>query len=181
MSIRDRLVNLANDVINEFNNTNATAPQQWRQTYEYPRSPNSQPETHAATRVMPAAPSNPMGAGPWPMNPQSYSVSITLNASGNGTVTLGPQIAKEHWQVASATVSVSTNVKESQCSVFLGTTPVSSTLYGQTETGSTGDTCTIGQDIQSGQLVIAQWTGGDVGSVATMTLTGERTIGTPQQ
>jgi len=181
MTFADRLRNLANDVANKFNA--AYSPRQQRAAYSNPsrRSVNAQQDTHEAVRVMPAAPPSPMGSGPWPMNPQSYSVSVTLNASGNGTVTLGPQIAKEHWQVASATVSVTTNVKESACSVFLGTTPVSSTLYGQTETGSTGDTCTIGQDIQSGQLVIAQWTGGDVGSVATMTLTGTRTIGAPQQ
>jgi hypothetical protein len=172
MRIRDHLANLANDVIREFNTTHAPPPVPRRQP------PNT--STHQAQRVMPANPANPMGNGPWPMNPQLYSVSTTLNGSGNGSVTLGPQIVKEHWQVDSATVSVSTNTIESQCSVFLGTTPVSSTLYGETQSGSTGDTCAIGQDIQSGQLVIAKWVGGDAGSVATMTLTGSRTIGAPK-
>lgn len=191
MSIRDRLVNLANDVLGEFNA--AYAPQTSRtsrapqSSYVYPRSPNAQAETHAATRVMPAAPPNTMGSGPWPLTPALNSISVTLNGSGNGTVQLGPQHVREHFQVDSASVAVaplpgnSAPLKQASCSIYVGTSVNASTFFGTTITGSTGDTCTVGTDIQTGQLVFAVWTGGDAGAVATMSLNGQRTIGAPPQ
>jgi len=112
--------------------------------------------------------------------PQPFA-QVTLDGSGNGIASLGPQIVREHWQPSSASVSVATNVKEAQCSVFMGTVANAGTFLGQTATGSTGDTCGFsGQDMQTGMKIFAQWKGGDPGAVATVVINGTYTIGTPQ-
>jgi hypothetical protein len=112
--------------------------------------------------------------------PQPFA-SVTLDVNGNGVASLGPQRVREHWQPSSAAVSVATNTKEAQCSVYMGTIMNSTTFLGQTATGSTGDTCGFaGQDMQTGMKVFAKWTGGDPGSVATVVVNGTYSIGSPQ-
>lgn len=186
MTLRDKLARLYEDVAGEFNAVHAPQQQQ-RTVYVRTRSPNAQPETHAATRVMPATPPNAMGNGPWPLSSALNSISVTLNGSGGGTASLGPQHVREHFQVDSASVSVaplpgnSAPLKQASCSIYVGTSVNASTFFGNSITGSTGDTCSVSTDIQTGQLVFAVWAGGDAGAVATMSLNGQRTIGAPQQ
>ena len=111
--------------------------------------------------------------------PQPFA-TVTLDGSGNGVAKLGPSRVREHWQPTSAAVSVATNASEAQCSIYMGTVRNAATFLGQTATGSTGDTCGFGgQDMQTGMLIFAQWTGGDPGSVATVVVNGEYTIGSP--
>ena len=115
---------------------------------------------------------------PKPLN-QPFA-TVTLDSNGNGIASLGPQRVREHWQPTSASVSVATNTKEAQCSVYMGTVANSTTFLGQTATGSTGDTCGFsGQDMQTGMRIFAQWTGGDAESVATVVVNGTYTIGAP--
>ena len=115
---------------------------------------------------------------PKPLN-QPFA-RVTLDSNGNGTASLGPQRVREHWQPTSASVSVATNTKEAQCSVYMGTVANSTTFLGQTATGSTGDTCGFnGQDMQTGMQIFAVWKGGDAGSVATVVVNGTYTIGVP--
>jgi hypothetical protein len=119
---------------------------------------------------------------PVPFPGGAQSISVVLNGSGNGIVSLGPQRVKEHWQVVSAGVKVSSNVAEAQCSIYIGVPgALQQQFFGQTYTGSTGDTCGIDQDIQPGQVVTAQWTGGDAAATATLTLFGTYTTGAPLQ
>src|ERR1700733_1937191 len=111
--------------------------------------------------------------------PQPFN-TVTLDVNGNGRCSVGPQRVREHWQPANATVSVATNVSEAQCSVYMGTVANPATLLGQTALGSTGDTCGFGAvDMQTGMQITAVWTGGDPGSVATLTINGTYTIGSP--
>lgn len=117
------------------------------------------------------------GQTPRPLN-QPFA-TVVLDGSGNGTASIGPQRVREHWQPNSVSVSVSTNVKEAQCSVYMGTVIGASTFFGQTFTGSTGDTCGIGQDMQTGMRIFAQWKGGDPGAVATVIVNGTYSIGAP--
>lgn len=105
--------------------------------------------------------------------------TVILDGSGNGVASLGPLRVREHWQPTSANVSVATNVNEAQCSIFMGTVMNNTTFLGSTFTGSTGDTCGINQDMQTGMQVFAKWTGGDPGSVATVMVNGTYTIGAP--
>jgi hypothetical protein len=101
------------------------------------------------------------------------------NSLGSGTCQLGPSIVREQWQPQSASVSVATNVNEAACSLFLGSSPQNSTSLGQTSKGSTGSTAALGQNMVGGYLLIAVWSGGDPGSLATLRVIGTRSIGSP--
>lgn len=117
---------------------------------------------------------------PQPLRGGSAIANITLDGSGNGIASIGPVVAREHWQILSAAVKVATHNLESRCSVFVGTTAQSGTFFGTSFTGSSGDTFSLGNiDIQSGMQVFAQWTGGDPGALATLTLFGTYTQGAP--
>jgi hypothetical protein len=114
---------------------------------------------------------------PLPGNPLTFYV--TLNGSGNGSITFGPSRVREHWQIASVGVSVATNTNEAVATVAVGS-PQAPTFFSKTLTGSTGANCTMGgMDIQSGQTVTVTWTGGDAGQVATATVYGTYSIGAP--
>jgi hypothetical protein len=122
---------------------------------------------------------NTIGNGPWPL-PSGTSASVTL-VGGAGIASIGPQRVREHWQITSIAVNVATNVAEASCSLYLGSTITSSVFLGTTATGSSGDTYGMGgQDIQPGQMIFAQWAGGDATSQATVTIQGTRTNGAPQ-
>ena len=111
--------------------------------------------------------------------PQPFA-QVTLDGSGNGTASLGPVRVREHWQPASASVKVSTNVLEASCAVYLGSTINDVTFMSQSITGSTGDTCGFANnDMQTGMRIFAVWKGGDPGSIATVIVNGTYTIGTP--
>lgn len=120
----------------------------------------------------------PYGPQPLPGNP--LTANVLLDVNGNGNIQIGPGRVREHWQVTSVGVSVATNKAEAQCSVNVGTPPANpSNFFGQTATGSTGDTCAVGIDIQTGQFIMVTWTGGDPGELATATVYGTYTIGAP--
>lgn len=106
--------------------------------------------------------------------------TTTLTASGNGTAQIGPSRVREHWQVSAVAVSVATQVKEASCSVYIGTAVSPTTFVGNTATGSSGDTCGCGGiDIQPGMFIFAVWENGDAGEIATATVFGTYTIGSP--
>jgi hypothetical protein len=112
--------------------------------------------------------------------------SVTLDGSGNGRVTIGPTRVREHWQLGYAAVSVTFPAgqgfptKDAQCNLYIGAGASAGHLVSATATGSSGDTCGLGgMDIQSGTVIIAVWTGGDAGQVATLSLGGTYTIGSP--
>lgn len=118
--------------------------------------------------------------GPYPFPGGGLRFTTILDGSGNGSIMQGPQRVREHWQVEAVGVEVTTLpiILEAQCKVAVGV-PGGITTYGTSATGSTGDTCSVGQDIQTGQVVTATWKGGDAGAIATMTIFGTYTIGTP--
>jgi hypothetical protein len=112
--------------------------------------------------------------------PSGTVASVTLDGSGNGIASLGPTRVREHWQLVSASVKASSNVKEAQCSLYVGPSISPSSFISQTATGSSGDTCSLGgNDIQTGMQVWAQWTGGDAGAIATLTPNGSYSLGAP--
>jgi hypothetical protein len=117
---------------------------------------------------------------PSPVYPLDRFTTVTLDGSGNGVASLGPQMVREHWQPLAATVGVATNVKEAQCQIFLGTTLQSATAFSTTYLGSTGATCGFqNQDMPPGYQIFAKWTNGDAGQIATLHITGQRTTGAP--
>jgi hypothetical protein len=143
------------------------------------QSPNAQPATTPAS--MPNQPQTQSGVQR-PLPGGAQAVNVVLDVNGNGIAQLGPTRVREHWQVAGVGVKVGTAVKQAQCSVFIGPSLSSATFLSSTSLGSSGATCGVaGQDIQSGQLIFAQWTGGDAGATATMTVFGTYSIGVPSQ
>jgi hypothetical protein len=106
------------------------------------------------------------------------SIPVTLDGSGNGTAQLGPQGKGEVWHPANAHVSVSTNIDEAQCRVYVGDQPTANNFRDGTLSGSTGDsTDRVGADeVRLGRFVWAVWSGGDPGSTATLNVTGSKDI-----
>jgi hypothetical protein len=106
------------------------------------------------------------------------SVTVVLNGSGNGTAKIGPVGARETWYAAVASVSVSTNVKEAACRIYVGDQPIASNFADGTLSGSTGDATgrVSAAPITLGRYVWAVWTGGDAGAVATLSVTGTRDL-----
>lgn len=128
---------------------------------------------------------------------QSYplddSVRVTLDGSGNGTarwtpgLTSGGQVSTGgaspgrnsgfSTNVTGVSARVSTNTLEAQASTYVsfGTQSVNTVddFQGQTQTGSTGDTCTINTGpLRPGDWVTTVWTGGDPGATASMKIFG---------
>lgn len=107
----------------------------------------------------------------------SASASVVLDSEGNGQAQLGPTLPGTSWQVGTIAVSVTTNVNEAQCNVYLGLQPIPASLIGATSTGSTGDSDDLGgQNVWPGQQIIATWTGGDAGQTATISVFGSQTV-----
>lgn len=111
---------------------------------------------------------------------KGQSASVTLDASGNGTVQIGPISSRETWYPANAHVSANIGkvTNEAQCIVYVGDGVGPNNFRDGTLSGSSGDTSdAISNDIiEQGQYVFAVWAGGDPGVSATLTITGERGI-----
>jgi len=108
--------------------------------------------------------------------PLRESVAIFLDASGNITAKVGPISAREKWILDSAHVQVSTNVLEAVCNVYVGDSPIQINFRGGTFSGSSGDQTDLGDIVPKGQFVWAVWTGGDIGSQATLTVIGTKSV-----
>jgi len=121
-------------------------------------------------------------------NDLNESVSIRLNGSGNGTARISPgqpgapgsgvgasRNSGFRWSVAGVAVSVATNTNEAQAACYISYGVQSAgplDLQGQTQTGSTGDTCTVSANLRPGDWVTVTWTGGDPNALATMRVFG---------
>ncbi len=95
-----------------------------------------------------------------------------LNASGNGTVRLGPTSTRQTWVVDLAVVSTSTNVSEPVAELFLNS---KASRLGGTYTGS-NDQMGPNTTVRNGKILCV-WTGGDPGAIATLNLHGQIIIG----
>lgn len=103
--------------------------------------------------------------------------SVVLDASGNGTASIGPQVS-ESWDGLSVYVSVATAVAEAAGTLYLGSGLSAGEALAQTATASSGDTwASVSGDetVQLGQKLTFAWTGGDPGALATMSVFGTRT------
>jgi hypothetical protein len=103
--------------------------------------------------------------------------SAALDASGNGTVQLGPAGPQETWTPSNVSVICSTNVLEAVCKVFAGPAATSPYFKDITVDGSTGDaTDKCNLVIPKGWFVWAVWTGGDAGATATLNVDGVKSV-----
>lgn len=104
-------------------------------------------------------------------------VTVTLDGSGNGTVSAGPLGAREVWTLTSVACSVSTNNNEATFAIYVGDRVYPGGLRDQSFSGSSGDSSDrISDPIKSGWKIWGVWAGGDPGAIATMSLTGTREI-----
>ncbi len=106
--------------------------------------------------------------------PLNVTASVVLDASGNGTASVGPTAQGETW-LAGYTAGVLTQetaiTSEAQCRVYCG-----GRFIGGTTWGSTGDASTTTPQLATGQVVEAQWTGGDPGATAVLDVTGTKSV-----
>lgn len=105
----------------------------------------------------------------------SVSIAVKLDASGNGQIAIGPEVAREYWEPTQINVSCFSNVNESVCATFMGNGLTAVLPLGTTAQGSSGDSNAIGGIIlDNGRTIIAQWTGADPNTRATLSVYGTR-------
>lgn len=102
--------------------------------------------------------------------------SCVLDSNGDGTAAIGPGLPGVSWQPETIGVEASTNITEAQCNVYLGINAATGSLLGATSTGSSGDSTDCSATVWPGQSLIAQWTGGDPGATATMSIFGTKQV-----
>jgi hypothetical protein len=107
----------------------------------------------------------------------TYTASVTLDSDGNGTVQIGPSGTNETWFPSVASVSASSNVSEATAKVYAGNGLSQAYFVDGTTWGSTGDsTSNFSGPVWLGQSIWCSWTGGDEGAIATLVITGTRTV-----
>lgn len=110
--------------------------------------------------------------------PLSEFASVILNASGNGTASIGPNAHGVTWKLTAVSVRVSTATKTPTCLVYCGRDTTDANFVDGTYTGNQNSTANVnGQALALGDKVFAVWSGGDVGAQATVTVTGTKEIG----
>ena len=127
-----------------------------------------------------------------PNNPTFGSTySGTVNTPGWGIVKLSPygtRYSGYTWQPSMLYVSVapapgnSGVVNEAQAIAYVSYGVYSAQptdAIGQTQTGSTGDTCGMTQTLKPNDWLTVFWSGGDVGGLATARLTGSVNVPIP--
>lgn len=97
--------------------------------------------------------------------------SVVLDATGYGTVRLAP--SGEKWEIRRVHVECSTATLEAQSKTYRNQIAPRYVIDG-TYSGSTGDTSDTPIYLEDGQAMIVEWTGGDVGATATVTISGWR-------
>ena len=100
--------------------------------------------------------------------------SVTLDATGGGRVSLGPDQGPPNWEVTSLVTQTNRPglAPIPRVQLYLDAVDPTNSL-GLRYDGSYGQ-ATGSQDLTRGQHIIAVWSGGQAGDVATLTLNGER-------
>lgn len=160
MTLRDRLANLYNDIADEFN--------------------NRQDQYASPSVLLPSDTGQMTDIQNQVTGEVDTFVNVTLNGSGNGTASIGPQRVREWWTNIVVAVSVATSNNEAQCSLYVGSTVQSSTFMGTTPNGSHGAVATLPNPIPAGYQIWCVWSNGDANAQATMHVRGTYTIGKPR-
>jgi hypothetical protein len=108
--------------------------------------------------------------------PLDEQATVTLNASGYGTVTFQPESFRT-WTVTAINVDTNQGITQTpipRCKVYLG--GLGGRVIAQTWNGN-GDTASGGDEqVQPSQQLVVEWTGGVAGSRATAYLSGSMTM-----
>lgn len=100
------------------------------------------------------------------------SASVTLDANGYGTVRLGPGRHGVRWTIRRITVQTSTDTLVPIAKVYRGL-PGAAAFVSGTFVGSFDADDALNQELDHGEFLTVEWSGGDAGAVATATWTGE--------
>lgn len=104
--------------------------------------------------------------------PLSASAQVVLDDNGDGFVEIGPEASGEIWPAGyNAGVRCSSNTAEAIAKVYCG-----GRFIGGSTWGSTGDASTDTAQVGVGQVVRAEWTGGDHGAIAYLDITGTKEV-----
>jgi hypothetical protein len=106
--------------------------------------------------------------------PLNQGVDVVLNADGDGRAVLGPTYGPSTWHVQ--TISVRTSQPGQgdipQCAIYRGTED--SNGYVDTTYDGSADSTDVNFDITQGVQIIAVWTDGNPGDIATLSVYGTR-------
>jgi hypothetical protein len=102
------------------------------------------------------------------------SSQVTLNAAGYGFVRF--QAVGQNVQVTNMSSRCSTTVLEATGTVYKGQIGVPYRLSG-TFTASSGDNNTDTIQLNDGEALFFEFTGGDVGAIGTVTISGTASVG----
>jgi hypothetical protein len=101
------------------------------------------------------------------------TAQVTLNASGNGKITMTPGTYGVTWHLTQASVRTIQSAITKEASAQLESFPYP--LPG-TKSGSSGDTTGLDLTLSASQQISCTWTGGDPGAVATLSISGMQMI-----
>ena len=101
--------------------------------------------------------------------------TVTLDASGNGVVQLGPGIPGVTWTVTLAACASTSITSTPIFNLYLGD-PIPPNFLGGTYSGNNDEYTPLSAVLANGQYLSGQWIGGDTGATATMTLTGTKVV-----
>lgn len=101
--------------------------------------------------------------------------TVVLDASGNGTVVLRPGNAHESWTITSTVVRTVTAVKNPVCQTFVGSSGVVGGQAVDTTYTGNNDSSDTKIEVNEGSFLTVVWTGGDVGTQASVSVRGTRT------
>ena len=104
------------------------------------------------------------------------SRTVTLNTSGVGEITFGPQRPNTRWQINRITVSTSTNKREPIARIYKGTIN-DGTLISGTYSGSNDTDDAVNRILWPGEYFTCQWTRGDSQATAIVTFYGIEYVG----
>jgi hypothetical protein len=103
-------------------------------------------------------------------------VNVTLNSSGAGTVTAGPNMPGVIWTVNMVACYTTTNLSGGT-TFYLYTNSVSPVnLVGGSYSGNLDQNSDLSISLFPGQTIIGVWADGDSGAVATMSYYGSMTV-----
>lgn len=112
--------------------------------------------------------------------PLAENGSVTLNGSGNGTLSMKPWGGSVTWSPSLVAVKASSNVNEASARIYIGPSATDLYFVDGTLSGSTGDSTgnVAGFQIDThGNTLWVVWAGGDAGATATAQVSG--TLVTP--
>lgn len=110
--------------------------------------------------------------------PLADSRVVTLDGSGQGTVTFGPGRPNTRWTITRVTVRVSSNVLEPTANIYRGTPNPGSQITGTYSGSNDTDSEISDNPLFPGEYYTCQWTGGDAGATASISFGGQETSGT---